>query len=1052
MDLPTGTVTFLLTDIEGSTGLWERQPELMQDAISRHDLLLRLAVEQHGGSVVKTTGDGLHAVFVSAPDAVKAALAGQRALKVETWDPAVGSLLVRMAIYTGTAEQRDGDYYGPAINRVSRLLSAGYGGQTLISQGTQELIRDDLPEQVALVDLGEHRLRDVARPEHLYQLTAIDLPADFPPLKSLEAHRTNLPSQPTPFIGREDELISVAQLLRREGVRLVNLTGPGGIGKTRLSLQVANDLLPEFDNGVFFVALAATAEPEHVISAIAEALALHEMGGQMLLEILKQHLSNKATLLVLDNFEHLLEAADMLAELLEGAPGLKVLVTSREALNLHEEWLFPVGGMSFPLSVPKVEKEWPSLETYGAVQLFVESARRVRPDFSLKEEKENVVRICWLVEGMPLAIELAASWTRTLDTKTIAGEIEKGIDFLTSRLRNVPERHRSVRAVFDYSWQQLSHEEQIVFGRLSIFRGGFRRSAVERVAGASLPVLTGLVDKSLLNWEPGPDQAPTQGRYQIHELLRQYAREKLDTSPGMADRILDLHSKYYTEFLYQHKQDFEGAGQRRAVREISADLDNIRSAWRRAVESDDLTSVGKVANPYSMYFNFQGRFQECVEAFEKAIERLNRGQPDTQRELVLATLLVHLGYNYIRLGQFERTRGVFEHSRAIFEDLETSPPPGFSTDPLCGLALLALTIGDYAGAVALGDEARRQCEDRDDDNNLQIALYVLTDASFALGRYENAKAYAQQAFRLTQETHNRWMSAYILNLMGNVCRALGDFEEARGYYQSSYAMKQEFNDPEGMAAALNRLARTAWVQGDYQGSENLYHRGLALYQDIYDPGGKAMSLHGLGDTAQATGHFQSARNYYHQALDIAVEIKWPPVTLSILASIGDLLRLSGDPERGVELLSLVILHPAADRETKDRAENTLALAANELPIEQYKIAKKKGESGDLEFVSAALLQELAHHLESDLGPSYESQIKTNISSTIDDQPLADPLTPRELEVLQLIANGLTNQEIADSLFIAIGTVKSYTSQIYSKLGVNNRTQAIARARELGLIG
>lgn len=410
-------------------------------------------------------------------------------------------------------------------------------------------------------------------------------------------------------------------------------------------------------------------------------------------------------------------------------------------------------------------------------------------------------------------------------------------------------------------------------------------------------------------------------------------------------------------------------------------------------------------------------------------------------------MLVLLGFHYVRLGWFENARAVFERSQAIFHGLDVSPPPGFGTDPLVGLGLLAHIFGNYGEAEKLGDEARRLHEARSDKQNLQIALYTLTNAAFAQGHYEAAFNHAQQAYALTQETNNRWMMAYILSDMGNVARALGDHAQATQHYQASYAIKQEFNDPEGMAAALNHLARTACQQEMYREADKLYRQSLVVYEKINDKGGLATSLSGLGTTSSALGDYEAAQRHFHRALQIVTDIQFVPLMLSILIRISDLLLQTGQQERGVELLVFARHHPASDYETKDMAQQRLHRCQGRLPPELFAAAAERGQNSDLEAVATTLLAEL-------LTPGKDHGIVPPAESRrapASEQPLVEPLTARELEVLQLIAEGLTNQQVADRLVISVGTVKWYTSQIYGKLNVSSRTQAVARARELRLL-
>jgi predicted ATPase/class 3 adenylate cyclase len=510
---PTGTLTFLFTDIEGSTRLWEHDAPAMQAALARHDELLKLAIEERGGYVFKTVGDAFCAVFPTASDALEAALEIQRRLLSSEWEQSE-PLRVRMALHTGAAEERDGDYFGPPVNRVARLLSAAHGGQVLLSLPTQELVRDQLLVGTTLRDLGEHRLKDLFRPERVFQLSAPELPSEFPPLRTLEAYRNNLPLQPTPLIGRENEVSEVCDLLGGEATRLLTLTGPGGIGKTRVALQAAADLLEDFTDGAFFVPLATLTEAELFFSAVAETLGVKETAEQPLDETLKDYLSERRLLLLLDNFEQVLEAAPSVTELLAGAPGLKVLATSRAPLGLYGEHEFPVP----PLSMPDLKRP-PLLERlthYEAVRLFLERAQAVKPDFKVTNESAPAVaEICVRLDGLPLAIELAAARIKMLPPKAMLQRLGSRLKLLTGGAHDLPERQRTLRATIEWSHALLDEGEQLLFGRLAVFSGGRTLEAIEAICDAEgdLPVdafdgVSSLLDKSLIRQEEGPGGEP----------------------------------------------------------------------------------------------------------------------------------------------------------------------------------------------------------------------------------------------------------------------------------------------------------------------------------------------------------------------------------------------------------------------------------------------------------------------------------------------------------------------------------------------------------------
>ena len=565
-ELPSGTVTFLFTDIEGSTARWEGHPDAMRAALARHDALVRAAIVEHRGHVVKTMGDAFHAAFSRAPDAVAAALDAQRRLQAEPWGE-VGPLRVRMALHTGVAEERDGDYYGPPLNRAARLLSAGHGGQVLLSQATRELVRDGLSEGAALIDLGEHRLKDLARPERVFQVVSPGLAADFPQLRALDSSPNNLPIQLTPLIGRERAVRAVMALLTGGDpspspgqARLVTLTGPGGIGKTRLGLQVAAELVGAYDDGVVVVELAPISDASLVAPRIAQALGMADTSGRPPVDILVERLRDRRLLLVLDNFEQVLPATSVVDDLLRSCPALSIMVTSRAPLQLRSEHEYPVP----PLVLPEVGRPLSpeALSQYEAVALFIDRSAAIRPDFAVTNANAPAVAgICARLDGLPLAIELAAARIRLLPPEALLARLEHSLDLLVGGRRDLPARQQTLRSAIAWSFDLLDVPEQRLFRRLGVFVGGFTLEAAEAICSQdgdleidTLDGIGSLVDASLVRLDRTTIGEP---RYALLETVREFALERLEAS-GELSRTQRHHRDHFVAFAERAAAELRG--------------------------------------------------------------------------------------------------------------------------------------------------------------------------------------------------------------------------------------------------------------------------------------------------------------------------------------------------------------------------------------------------------------------------------------------------------------------------------------------------------------
>ncbi|MEX0799758.1 MAG: tetratricopeptide repeat protein [Dehalococcoidia bacterium] len=833
----------------------------------------------------------------------------------------------------------------------------------------------------------------------------------------------NLPVQPTPFLGRTGELRELEVLLGDANCRLLTLVGPGGAGKTRLSIEAARAAAAAFADGVHFVALQPVTSPELVVPAIADALKFSLRQAEEPKVQLFGHLAEKRLLLLLDNFEHLLAAADLLSDLLSAAPGAKIMVSSREALNLAEEWVVPVPGMRFP-----EEAGTERLEEYDAVRLFVERARRVKRDYSPEGDWGEIARVCQLVRGMPLGVELAAAWVKVLPARDIVAEIERSLDFLATSTRNVPERHRSMRAVFDESWRLLSDDERDVFKRLSVMRGPFGREAAASVAGATLTLLSELVDKSLLR--PLPD-----GRYEVHELLRQYAYEKLEESPDDVAAARDRHCEHYAGFLESLTGDVYGRRQLEASAAVEAEMENVRAAWQWAVDQAKAVELGKAVRALTQCWQFKARYAEAAAALQRAADSLSRLELTLDSGLALAQVLVNSSWFALRLGRVVEAEAAARRSREVYQELKAATVPGFATEPLCALGIIATVTGDYDLAAELGEEARSVAEARGDPANLQLAYYVLARAAFLQGRHQEAKEYAERAYAITSESGERWFRAYCLIERGNVARALGDYAAASADFQASFAIREEFDDPEGMAVALSSLGEVLLPQGKHKEARERFQRALAIYLEIHDKGGLSAAHSGLARAALALDDHASAREQFREGLKVAAAIGHVPQILSLVTGTGELLLKAGDREAGLELLGLAMCYPATDHETKMWVERVLGAVdcPDADPAKAIAVLRATLSLPDDLGLSKLLAGAEAKAEEPEAAPAYP-----------------DGLTEREVDVLRLISQGKSNRAISGELFITENTVANHVKSILSKTQSGNRTEAAAYAIEKGL--
>jgi len=829
---PTGTVSFLFTDIEGSTPLWESQPEQMRTALQVHHLIIQEAVAAHAGVVVNILGDGFITAFPQALQALGAAIDAQRRLVGADWS-AIGALRVRMGIHTGEAELDGNSRYAAShtLNRASRVMSAGHGGQILLSDEAAELCKPGLPSGVSLKDLGLNQLKGLTRPEHIYQVVVPGLPADFPPLLTqLNPHHT-LPPQLTPFIGRAEEIAEILRLLDNPGCRILTLLGPGGIGKTRLAIQIAEGKLAEFSHGVCFVPLAGIVTLDGLLLAFAKSLQLnfHLTGGDHRQQLLAA-LQPRQMLVVLDNFEQLVsaESARLLLDIISGAPRIKLLVTTRIGLNLGVEQQYQVSGMNVPELLGKVEDPL-VVETFGVVRLFVERARRIDPQFAINLQNfDAVVQICRKVQGMPLGIELAAAWLDVLTPQEITVEIEHASKFLESELHDLPMRQRGLRAVFDSTWALLDPNEREAFKTLSIFIGGFTRQAAQAVAGASLRDLAALANKSLL----GRD---VDGRYKVHELLRQFGEEQLHEDEAERQMAYKRLADYFTRQLYENGERMKTAEQTAAFQAIDNDFDNIRLAWSWAVEHCKAECVERALLGLFLYCDERYLHDELQNDLETAINRLER--VESLNEMEKRTLVKLLTFQRLTYRNASSIQSNEWQQRAL--ELRESLAP---EDRLGIWFTYLVSISPYYSNIVT-----------------QI------DHSEAVRLLNENLAYLQGQ-------GDRWGAALSLRQLGVRFEILGEIEQAHQSYSEAANLFRACGDQIQLAWCLDDLGGVAVGRNDYVQADALVSQAQEIFESLGEQTKLADILMDRGRYREAMGEYAQAIEYFQQSLDFSTKL------------------------------------------------------------------------------------------------------------------------------------------------------------------------------------
>jgi predicted ATPase/class 3 adenylate cyclase len=820
--LPTGTVTFLFTDLEGSTRLWEEHPEAMKGALARHDEILRDVIESHGGQVVKMTGDGCFAAFAAAHKAIEAAVAIQLALAKERWE-GTGPLRVRIGVHTGHAEERAGDYFGPALNRAARLMSVAHAGQVVISGASEELSRDALSDAVTTADLGRHQLRDLGRPEHVFQVLHPDLDRDFPPLVSMEAYPTNLPQQVTSFVGRGHELVTIREALG--GDALVTLTGVGGVGKTRLAIQTAAEVLPEYPDGAWLCELAAAGDADAMVQVVAAALGVQSYPGVPLDMRVREFLRHRRVLVVLDNCEHLLDAMSRLAEgVMRECPGVRILATSREPLDIGGERVVRV--RSLPMRDPVTDGEDGDGD---AVRLFVERASSAEPDFGVDDTNARIVEdICRRLDGIPLAIELAAARVVAMTPGEILGLLDERFRLLTGGRRTAVERHQTLRATVDWSYSLLSSTEQKVFTRLGVFPASFDAASARAVAsGEGVEVwdvrdaLTSLVHKSMINTLASASGAT---RYQLLETMRQYARERLDES-GDADRCRRAHAAHYEELAADHSQAMLTGQQLPQMREaLRLELDNLRAAVTWALDSDapgDGDVALRIAGALAGVGATDRRTAGLIAHADQLLARAEDSRADLRAGILAGMAADALGLRGDPVAAEDLAR------RAIADG---PTHVGAAATAYAMLGSCAALAGDFERQLEILADGQRAVTKLGGGTAHDRAFFevhiALTEAR--RGDTNAARTHATEAVRLAREAQFPFRLAQTLNLWANLARD-DDPDAAEAALAEAAHLAPEALPPDVRGRTFLLRAQVRAQQGDARGAVALLQQALAVW-------------------------------------------------------------------------------------------------------------------------------------------------------------------------------------------------------------------------------
>lgn len=889
-----------MTDIEGSSERWQTRPTAMASALARHDRIIAGAVERNGGRVVKHTGDGFFACFAGG-DPLRCAIEAQRALAADDWTE-TGGLRVRMAVHSGRAVERGGDLFGADVSLTARLLSAAWGGQILLTEEAASAL--PLPQGCGTKDLGVHILRSFEVPRAILQLEDGDLPpAEFPPPRARDARGEGAPLPPlSPLFGREREIGELCRLLLAPSTRLVSIVGAGGMGKTRLAQQVMAEIHPEFRFGSCFVPLAPLDRSGSIADAIGVALKLRMYGPDEPLEQVGRFLHDRKMLLVLDNLEHLEGAHDVVSRLVASAPLVTFLVTSRERLGIPCETVFEIGGLECP---PPGSFE--NSESFGAVKLFLENARAQIPDYRPSgKELDSISRLSILLQGMPLALELAAGWARLLSPAEILDETSKSLDFLESTQRGIPGRHRSLRAVFEYSWSLLSPAEREALARLSVFRNRFDRASAARVSLAGPPVLLGLLDKSLV-------RTSSPGFFELVEVVRQYSREKLAADGADELATLDRHASCILSWISASGLCSTGEEKRNALKDASARAGDIRLAWKRALERGMLAELAGAAPGLYGFLDSTCAYSEGEELFGElsALASRTSGCDPALRGRIMAW---H-GWMSYRRASYTLAGRILEEAESLLEPLDQPGDTGFA---LCGQGLIHYTLGQGESLMETFRKAHEYAV-----RSGRHDLLARTETGLGLGHYlrkefAEARARFEEAIRLYTESGDISNHPLAFTNLAFTEIETGRLEEAEHLVRKSLECAEYLDDDFGRGSATRAMGAIEMRRGRYAEAEALLRRSMEMYGGIGYELGVAICEKALAETFCSSGQWARAREY-------CAEVVSRSRSRDCQVYLADILNFQGTAEKEAGTVrGAVMCHLEALRRSREKGDSSAA--------------------------------------------------------------------------------------------------------------------------------